>query len=48
MKKKILFIILFISILITRVKAVCNNTELNDLAEKFEVTYTEDTAPKIV
>ncbi len=48
MKKKILFIILCITFFVIKAKAICNDTELNDLAEKFEVTYTEDTAPKIV
>ena len=48
MKRKILFILLCMVLLTIRVRAVCNNTELNDLAEKFEVTYTEDTAPKLV
>lgn len=44
MKKKIIIAIAFIFLMsITRVKAACSNAELNDLAEKFKVVYTEET-----
>lgn len=44
MKKRMIIIALLIFLMyLTSVKAACGDKELNDLAEKFKVVYTEDT-----
>lgn len=49
MKKKIIIAMTLVFLLsFTKVKATCDIDFINDIAEKFKVVYTEDTASKII